>query len=81
MTVIKSASVRRDFKAVCDKVIGGDVITVMRPRMDENVVILSEARYSQLEKAEKKANYWAMVNRNLDKIERGETTPHELIED
>lgn len=80
MLAVKSASVRRDFKSVCDKVIGGDAVTVMRPQ-DANVVIISELRYSQLEKAERNSEYWNMVNRNLDKIERGEVTEHALIED
>lgn len=52
MAVMRSEIVRRDFKTVCDKVDNGDVVTVMRLRQDGNVVILSEARFSQLEKVE-----------------------------
>lgn len=80
MFAIKSSTVRKDFRDICERVYGGDIITVVRPD-DKNIVMLSEYQYAELEKARRNEAYRAMIDRRFDALDRGEGKPHELIED
>ena len=80
MYAVNATYFRQNFKETCDMVQGKESLIITRPN-HRNVILISESRFAELEKAERNADWLAMVNRNLDKIERGEFTEHALIED
>lgn len=71
MLAVKSMDVRNNFKEWCNKVVGGETIVVSRPK-NENVVIVSEQEYNELQKAKRNAEYLAKLDRSFEQLERGE---------
>ena len=65
-------NVRDNFKDWCNQVINGETLIVSRPK-NENVVILSEKEYNELQKAKRNAEYMAKINESLENHERGDT--------
>ena len=49
MTAIKGTDFKKDFKNVCDRAYNGEAIIITRPH-NENVVVVSEKHYSQMER-------------------------------
>lgn len=80
MYAVNATHFRQNFKETCDMIQGRESLIITRPN-NKNIVLISETRFAELEKAERNADWLAMVNRNLDKIDRGEVTEHALIED
>ncbi len=72
MLAVKSMNVRDNFKDWCNQVINGETLIVSRPK-NENVVILSEKEYNELQKAKRNAEYMAKINESLENHERGDT--------
>ncbi len=72
MLAVKSMNVRDNFKNWCNQVINGETLIVSRPK-NENVVILSEKEYNELQKAKRNAEYMAKINESLENHERGDT--------
>lgn len=72
MLAVKSMDVRENFKEWCNRVIGGEILIVSRPR-NENVVIVSEKEYNEMAKAKKNAEYLAMLDRSRAQLEEGKT--------
>lgn len=63
---------RDNFKALCDKVFGGETLIVSRPK-NENVVMMSEKEYNEIMKAARNAEYLAKLDRSQEQLQRGET--------
>lgn len=72
MLAVKSVNVRDNFKEWCDKIIMGETLVVSRPR-NENIYMISEAEYNELQKAKRNAEYFAMLDESQAQLERGET--------
>lgn len=72
MLAVKSMDVREHFKEWCNKVIGGETLIVSRPK-NENVVIVSEKEYNDLQKAKQNAEYLEKLDRSLAQLEHGKT--------
>lgn len=70
MLAVKSMDVRDNFKALCDKVFGGETLIVSRPK-NENIVMMSEAQYNEMMKAKKNAEYLAMLDKSMAEAEAG----------
>ena len=79
MLAVKSMDVREHFKDWCNQVINGETLTVSRPK-NENVVIVSEKEYNEMQKAKRNAEYLAMLDRSLEQIEQGNTISFTLEE-
>ena len=58
MLAVKSMDVRDNFKSLCDKVFNGETLIISRPK-NENIVMLSEAKYNEMMKAKRNAEYLA----------------------
>lgn len=71
MVAVKGMDVRKNFKEWCNKVVSGETIVVSRPR-NENVVIVSEQEYNELQKAKNNEEYLAKLDRSFDQLNRGE---------
>ncbi len=72
MLAVKSMDVRENFKEWCNRVIGGEILIVSRPR-NENVVIVSEKEYNEMAKAKRNAEYLAKLERSCAQFEEGKT--------
>lgn len=71
MLAVKGMDVRNNFKEWCNKAVGGETIIVSRPK-NENVVIVSEQEYNELQKAKRNAEYLAKLDRSFEQLERGD---------
>ena len=70
MIAVKSMNVRDHFKEWCNKVINGETIIVSRPK-NENIVMMSEAEYNDMKKAQRNADYLAMLDKSMSEAESG----------
>jgi antitoxin YefM len=52
MIALRATDLKSDFKNVCRRVLDGTPVVIPRPR-NENVILLSEKRYNELEYLEK----------------------------
>lgn len=72
MLAVKSMDVREHFKEWCNKVIGGETLIVSRPK-NENVVIVSEKEYNNLQRAKQNAEYLEKLDRSFAQSQQGKT--------
>lgn len=79
MVAVKSMDVRDNFKDWCNQVIKGETLIVSRPK-NENVVIVSEKEYNEMQKAKRNAEYLAMLDRSYGQLDREETISFTLEE-
>lgn len=79
MLAVKSMNVRDHFRTWCDRVIGGETIIVSRPR-NENVVILSETEFNELQKAKRNAAYLEKLDRSFEQLAHGEVVMKSMDE-
>lgn len=70
MLAVKSMDVRDNFKDWCNQVTQGETLIVSRPR-NENVVIISEKEYNEMQKAKRNAEYLSMLDRGFADMEQG----------
>ncbi len=79
MVAVKGTTVKNDFKNICDRVFKGEVFIISRPK-DENVVMVSEREYTELERIKRNAEYLAKIDRAIAQKEAGTMTEHDIIE-
>ncbi|MGP1589584.1 MAG: type II toxin-antitoxin system Phd/YefM family antitoxin [Oribacterium sp.] len=72
MIALKTTDIRNDFKKVSKLIFTGEKVLISRPR-NENLVILSEKEYNELEKIRKNNEYLAKINRSLQQLAEGHT--------
>ncbi len=72
MLAVKSMDIRDNWKEWCNKIIGGEIIIVSRPK-NENVVMLSEVEYNNIMREKHNAEYLAKLERSYEQFENGET--------
>lgn len=71
MMAINFTTARNSLKDFCDRVSDmGETVIVTR-KEDKNVVIISQERYNELEKAERNAAYLGKLNRGLEQVRAG----------
>ena len=56
MVAVKGTTLKNDFKNICDRVFNGEVYIISRPK-NENVVMISEKEYAELERMRRNAAY------------------------
>jgi len=72
MIAIKTVDLRNDFKKVSDIVNSGEIVLIARPR-NENLVILTEKEYNELEKAKRNSEYISMVDKSIQEVVESKT--------
>lgn len=72
MIALKTTDIRNDFKKVSKLIFTGEKILVSRPR-NENLVILSEKEYNELEKLRRNSEYLAKLDRSFQQLAEGRT--------
>ena len=79
MIALKTVDLRNNFRRVSNLVNSGEKIIITRPR-NENLVILSEKEFNEMEKSHRNAEYLAKIDKAMEQLARGEGQIHELIE-
>ena len=79
MVAVKGTTVKNDFKNICDRAFHGEVFIISRPK-NENVVIVSEREYAELERLKKNAEYLEKIDRAIAQKNAGTMQEHDLIE-
>ena len=71
MIAINFTTARSRLKAFCDRVTDNDETVIVTRKAERNVVIISEERYNELEKAERNAAYLSKLERGLAQVRAG----------
>ena len=79
MIAIKGTDVKTDFKNICKRVYQGEVFVISRPH-NENIVMISEKEYSELERLRNNAAYLVKIDRALLQRENETMQEQELID-
>lgn len=72
MIALKTTDIRNDFKKVSNLIFTGEKILVSRPR-NENLVILSEKEYNELEKLRRNSEYLDKLEHSFQQLAEGHT--------
>jgi len=67
LITIKTVDLRNDFKRISDIIRDGEKVIISRPH-NENLVVLSEKEYNELEKSRRNAEYLAMIDRSMQEL-------------
>ena len=70
MVALRTIDMRNDFKKVSDLVSSGEKVLIARPH-NENLVVLSEKEYNELEKARRNAEYLEKIDRSIQQAADG----------
>lgn len=70
MIALRAVDIRNDFKKVSKLVSSGERVLISRPR-NENLVILSEKEYNELEKSRRNAEYLNKIGTSMRQISEG----------
>jgi antitoxin YefM len=70
MIALRTIDMRNDFKRISDLVNSGEKVLIARPH-NENLVVLSEREYNELEKARRNAEYLDKIDRSLQQAAEG----------
>lgn len=60
--------VRDNFKEWCNQVINGETLIVSRPK-NENVVIVSEKKYNEMQRARRNAEYLMKLDKSREEFD------------
>lgn len=72
MIATKQMDLRANIKKYFDLAFNGETIIVSR-KENKNVVVISEAKYNELQKAKRNAEYFAMLDKSIEQLEHGNT--------
>lgn len=70
MIALRTIDLRNDFKKVSEIIRSGEKVLIARPH-NENLVVLSEKEYNELEKARRNAEYLAMIDKSMQELAEG----------
>jgi antitoxin YefM len=69
---IETADLTQNFKQIADRIfLHGEKVLIARPR-NENLVVITEKEYNELEKARRNAEYLSRLDESIQSLERGE---------
>jgi len=70
MIAVKPTQMRDNFKSICDKVVQGEIVIVSRPH-SENVILVSEKEFNDMQKAARNAEYLATIDKSMEELKNG----------
>jgi antitoxin YefM len=76
---LKTIDLRNNFRRVSKLVSSGERVLISRPH-NENLVVLSEREYNELEKAKSNAEYLAMLDKSMNELNEGKVVVKTLDE-
>ena len=71
MIAINFTTARGRLKDFCDRVTDNDETVIVTRKAEKNVVIISEERYGEMEKAERNSVYLRKLDRGLTQVRAG----------
>ena len=81
MVAVNYTKARNNLKEYFDKATEDNETVIVTRKEDKDVVIISLARYNELEKLLNNARYLEKIDRAIERLEAGKGQVHELIED
>ena len=72
MIAVRTIDLRNDFKRVSDLVTSGEKVLISRPH-NQNLVVLSEKEYNELEKVRRNAEYLDKIDKSHQQLVEGKT--------
>ncbi len=79
MVAVKTRDVKYNFKELCSRIINGETMIVSRPK-NENIVLISEREYTELERLRKNSEYLSMLDKSFSEAERGDIVSMSMAE-
>lgn len=73
MIAVNYSTVRENLKSYCDKAVDDYETVIVTRKGENNVVLLSLAKYNALLKAARNAEYLDMIDRSMEQIAQGKT--------
>lgn len=73
MLAVNYSTVRENLKSYCDKAVDDYETVIVTRKGENNVVLLSLAKYNALLKAARNAEYLDMIDRSMEQIAQGKT--------
>ena len=70
MIALRTIDLRNDFKRVSTLINSGEKVLIARPR-NENLIVISEREYNELEKARRNAEYLMKIDRAIQNVAEG----------
>ncbi|MDR2558572.1 MAG: type II toxin-antitoxin system Phd/YefM family antitoxin [Oscillospiraceae bacterium] len=70
MVALRTVDFRNDFKRVSEIVYSGEKVLIARPK-NQNLVVLSEKDYNELEKAKRNAEYLTKLSESRQQVADG----------
>jgi len=72
MIALKTTDIRNDFKKISKLIFTGERVLISRPH-NENLVILSEKEYNELEKIRRNNEYLTKIDMSMEQLSQGRT--------
>lgn len=72
MIALKTTDIRNNFKKISKLIFTGERVLISRPH-NENLVILSEKEYNELEKICRNNEYLAKIDMSMEQLSQGRT--------
>ena len=72
MIALKTTDIRNDFKKISKLIFAGERVLISRPH-NENLVILSEKEYNELEKIRRNNEDLAKIDMSMEQLSQGRT--------
>ncbi len=72
MIALKTTDIRNNFKKISKLIFAGERVLISRPH-NENLVILSEKEYNELEKIRRNNEYLAKIDMSMEQLSQGRT--------
>lgn len=79
MIALKTIDIRNDFKRISSLVCAGEKILVSRPK-NENLIIMSEKEYNELEKLRKNSEYLLKIDASFEQFCQGKVVTKTMQE-
>lgn len=79
MTVAKPMEIRANLKKYLDIAFSGDTVFIPR-KNNENVYVISQAEYEELQRAKRNAEYLARLDKSFEQLEQGKIITKTLDE-
>jgi len=70
MIALRTIDIRNDFKRISDIINSGEKVLIARPH-NQNLVVLSEKEYNELQKAMRNAEYLRKIDESVQQIAEG----------
>jgi len=70
MVALRTVDMRNDFKRVSEIIKAGEKVLIARPHND-NLVVLSEREYNELDKIRRNTEYLAKIDEGVKELEQG----------